>query len=237
MRPSRPRRSAHREMFSADWWPRADCCPQAWEEEIAEDGRDPAALLATFWEDVRYGCRVIRRNPLLSLVVVLTLTVGIGINASVFTVVNGMMLKPHVYKDPASFMRIVPQSRLQSVPRQASYQEYLHLRDQTRAPCANWPPFSYFPALIGDDDSGGNVGIAVSCNFFLVEGLDRAIVGRLIDGGDCGAPGQAPVAVICREDLAPALRSDPAYCRPRDAHQQSPGDHRGRGRRTSPPVG
>ena len=77
-------------------------------------------------------------NPLLSLVVVLTLTVGIGINASIFTVVNGMMLRPHVYKDPESFVRIVPQSRLQSVPRQASYQEYLHLRDQTRTIRIRW---------------------------------------------------------------------------------------------------
>ena len=43
--------------------------------------------------------------------VVLTLTVGIGINASVFTVVDGTVLKPHVYRDPASFVRIVPMSQ------------------------------------------------------------------------------------------------------------------------------
>ena len=196
------------EMFSAGLVASRGLLPQAWEEEIAEDRRDPSVLLATFWEDVRYGCRVIRRNPLLSLVVVLTLTVGIGINASIFTVVNGMMLRPHVYKDPDSFVRIVPDSRLQSVPRQASYQEYLHLRDQTRT-LRQLAAFSYFPALIGDDDPGGSVGIAVSCNFFLVEGLDRAIVGRLIDGGDCAAPGQAPVAVIAEKVWHQRFASDP----------------------------
>ena len=88
------------EMFSAGMVASRGFLPQAWEEEIAEDRRDPSVFLATFWEDVLYGCRVIRRNPLLSLVVVLTLTVGIGINASIFTVVNGMMIRPHVYKDP-----------------------------------------------------------------------------------------------------------------------------------------
>jgi predicted permease len=182
--------------------------PQSWEEELAEDRRHPAVLLATFWEDVRYGCRVIRRNPLLSLVVVLTLTVGIGINASVFTVVNGMMLKPHVYKDPASFLRIVPLSRLQSLPRQVGYREYLNLRDHTRT-VRQLAAFSYFPALIGDDDPGGNAGIDVSCNFFRVDGLDRAIVGRLIDASDCAAPGQAPVAVISEKIWHQRFASDP----------------------------
>ena len=183
------------EMFSAGMVASRGLLPQAWEEEIAEERSHPGALLATFWEDVRYGCRVIRRNPLLSLVVVLTLTVGIGINASIFTVVNGMMLRPHIYKDPDSFLRVVPDSRLQGVPRRVSYQEYLGLRDHTRT-LRQLAAFSYFPAGIGDDDPGGSVGIAVSCNFFLVDGLDRAILGRLIDLNDCGAPGQAPVAVI-----------------------------------------
>ncbi|MCX6629456.1 MAG: ADOP family duplicated permease [Candidatus Solibacter sp.] len=196
------------EMFSAGMVASRGLLPQAWEEEIAEDRRDLPVLLATFWEDVRYGCRVIRRNPLLSLVVILTLTVGIGINASVFTVVNGMMLKPHVYKDPASFLRIVPQSRLQSVPRQVSYQEYMRLRDSTRT-LRQLAAFSYFPVVIGDDDPGGSVGIAVSCNFFLVDGLDRAIVGRLIDQSDCGAPGQAPVAVIGEKVWHQRFASDP----------------------------
>jgi predicted permease len=182
--------------------------PQAWEEEIDEERSHPSVLLATFWEDVRYGCRVIRRNPLLSLVVVLTLTVGIGINASVFTVVNGMMLKTHVYKDPESFVRVVPESRLQSVPRQVGYQEYMRLRDSTRT-LRQLAAFSYFPAVIGDDDAGGSVGIAVSCNFFLVDGLDRAIVGRLLDGGDCGPPGQAPVAVIGEKVWHQRFASDP----------------------------
>ena len=195
-------------MFSAGMVASRGFLPQAWEEELAEDRRDPGAFLATFWEDLCYGCRVIRRNPLLSLVVVLTLTVGIGINASIFTVVNGMMLKPHVYKDPDSFIRIIPQSRLQRVPRQVSYQEYLHLRDQART-VRQLAAFSYFPASVGDDDTGGSVGIAVSCNFFRVDGLDRAIVGRLIDGGDCGAPGQAPVAVIAEKVWHQRFASDP----------------------------
>ena len=55
--------------------------------------------------------RLIRRNPLLSAVVVLTLTVGIGINASVFTVVNGIDPPPARLQGPAiRFVRIFPET-------------------------------------------------------------------------------------------------------------------------------
>jgi predicted permease len=196
------------EMFSAGMVASRGLLPRSWEEELEEERSHPSVFLATLWEDVRHGCRVIRRNPLLSLVVVLTLTIGIGINASVFSVVTGMMLTPHVYRDPESFVRIVPQSRMQAEPRWAGYQEYMRLRDQTRT-LRQLAAFSYFPATIGDDDVGGSVAIAVSCNFFLVDGLDRAIVGRLIDGRDCGAPGQAPVAVIGEKVWHQRFASDP----------------------------
>jgi predicted permease len=84
----------------------------------------------------------------------------------------------------------------------------MRLRDHTRT-LRQLAAISYFPTTIGDDDPGGNVGVAVSCNFFRVEGLDRAIVGRLIDGGDCGAPGQTPVAVISEKVWHQRFASDP----------------------------
>jgi predicted permease len=182
--------------------------PEAWQEEIAGDRAHFRALAETFFEDVRYGFRVIRRNPLLSAVVVLTLTVGIGMNASVFTVVNGLALRPHVYKDPASFLRIIPQNRWQDSVRPVSYSEYVAWRDHSRSlrQLAAW---SQFPALIGEDDSVGSFGLAVSCNFFVVDGLDRATLGRLLTADDCRAPGQAPVAIISESLWHNRFGSDP----------------------------
>jgi predicted permease len=168
---------------------------QSWTEEIAEARRHPRLLLETFFEDLRYGLRLIRRSPLLSAVVVLTLTVGIGINAAVFTVVNGMAFRPHVYKDPASFVRVVLESRLKSTPRRASHGEYLAFRDQSRT-LRDLAAWGHFPAFIGADNSAGSVGLAVSCNFFQVDGLDHALRGRLLAAEDCHATGQAFVAVI-----------------------------------------
>jgi predicted permease len=182
--------------------------PEAWAAEIQEDRRRPSLLLETFLEDVRYGFRLICRNPLFSAVVVLTLTVGIGINASIFTVVSGLAFRPHVYKDPASFLRVFPRTRRQGAIRRASYGEYVAFRDHTRSlrQLAAW---AHFPAFIGQDNSAGSVGMAVSCNFFRVDGLDRAILGRLLTADDCRAPGQASVAVISESLWRVRFASDP----------------------------
>jgi putative ABC transport system permease protein len=169
-------------------------------------------LLETFLDDVRYGVRLIRRNALLSTVVVLTVTVGIGINASVFTVVNGLMIRAHVTKDPESFIRVVPTARLQRSTRPASYAEYVSWRDHTHSlrQLAAW---THFPAMVGDDDSIGSPGLAVSCNFFAVDGLDHATLGRLFVPDDCRAPGQVPVGVISEAVWHTRFASDPRVIR------------------------
>jgi predicted permease len=182
--------------------------PAAWEEEIDADRAQPAEVARSFFEDVRYGFRVIRRNPVLSAVVVLTLTVGIGMNASVFTVVNGLALRPHVYKDPASFLRVIPQNRWNNEVRRVSVSEYLDWRDKARSlrELAAW---TYFPALIGEDDPSSSLGLMVSCNFFIVEGLDRPILGRLLRGDDCTSRGRVPPAIIAESVWRNRFGADP----------------------------
>ena len=63
-------------------------------------------LLEAVWQDLRYGGRVIRKNPALSLTIVITVALGIGANATIFGVINAVLLEPLPYKDPDRLVRL-----------------------------------------------------------------------------------------------------------------------------------
>src|SRR5688572_19213707 len=61
-------------------------------QRLREGG--PWYWLESLWHDFRYGARLLTRNPLLSFSIVVTLTLGIGTNAGVFTMLNAILLRP-----------------------------------------------------------------------------------------------------------------------------------------------
>lgn len=134
------------------------------------------AGLYRFIHDVRYGARVLRRNPTFAVVSVLTLALGVAVNTSIFSVVYGVLLRPLPYDRPGQIVRIWEKAA-QGHRMSFADPNFADMRSQTRS-LQGMAEFGYGIESVSGASEPARVGTAyVSHDFFQVMGV-QPVMGR-----------------------------------------------------------
>ena len=166
-------------------------------------------MLSNVRHDIRYALRSLARVKGLAVTVILTLALGIGANAAIFSVVRGVLLRPLVNRDEDRLVYI-----RQSAPGIGAENTTFSVPeiDDIKARVTTINAFGDFSTVdftmlgLGDEPRMLKAGV-VSGSFFAVMGL-RPVLGRLLNAQDDG-PKAAGAAVLTHRFWTTSLNSDP----------------------------
>jgi putative ABC transport system permease protein len=143
-------------------------------------------MIADFWQDLRYGVRILMKQPGFTLVAVITLALGIGANAAIFSLVNSVLLRPLAVAQPEQLVRI------------GNGISYPNFRDLAEGAQGFSAVAAHSPVQLnlGQGEAMVRVfGEFVTGNFFPVLGVGPTL-GRTFGAETDNAPGAHPVAVV-----------------------------------------
>lgn len=148
----------------------------------------------TFWQDIRYGVRVLLKSPGFSIIAILTLALGIGANSTIFSWVNSTVLNPVPgVKNVGQFAELA--AGPDGDPTPLSYPDYVDLRDHNHS-LSNLMAFSMWSMdLTGNHKPQRVWGVFSSANYFDTLGA-RPLLGRTFLPEEGTRPGGAPVVVL-----------------------------------------
>ncbi|MBO0858643.1 MAG: ABC transporter permease [Chloracidobacterium sp.] len=168
---------------------------QATPEPIALGTNRRTNMIADLWQDLRFGARMLMKNPGFTLIAVLTLALGIGANTAVFSFINALLFK--------SLRGVTEPERLAQLIRTYegegfhdwSYPNYIDYRDYNKVMTGLAARASVAFNLSDGREAERVEGESVSGNFFDVLGV-RSELGRMLTPADASESGGDQVAVI-----------------------------------------
>ncbi|MGH9751958.1 MAG: ADOP family duplicated permease [Blastocatellia bacterium] len=174
-----------------------------------EDSRAMWGLrsMEIFWQDLRYGLRMLLKNPGFTTIAVLTLALGIGANTAIFTLLDKVLIRPLPVEQPDQLVTFVEDAG--GGPAIFSYPLYAELRDRkdvlSEVIAYEQRPFSMSDGNVTDRV----IGQIVSGNYFATLGV-RPALGRFFLPEEDRVPNTHPVIVISHGLWRRRFGADPA---------------------------
>ncbi|NNF27774.1 MAG: ABC transporter permease [Gemmatimonadetes bacterium] len=146
-------------------------------------------------QDLRYAFRGLNRSKGFTAVAIATLALGIGVNSSIFSLVNAVLLRPLPVEAPEELVNIYGRTATSSSHDSNSYPNYEDYREQTENLSGVMGYTNFFANLSVDGSSELVIGELVTEDYFGVLGVQPA-AGRAFVPEEFEAPGTSPVAVL-----------------------------------------
>jgi predicted permease len=167
-------------------------------------------LMQTLIQDLRYGARMLWKQPGFTLIVALTLSLGIGANGLIFSLVNALLLRPLPVEKPEELAAVYTSDFSSGDFGGTSYPDYVDFRDRNRVftgLAAYLPPQ---PLSLNIDGANERMfGEIVSGNYFSTLGITPSL-GRGFLAEEDRTPGERAVAVISHKLWQTRFGGDPA---------------------------
>ena len=133
--------------------------------------------MRTLTQDLKYGLRMLVKNPGFTAVAVLSLALGIGANSTVFSIVDTFFLRPWPVKDPERLAVILTDWPKEPDFRMSSYPDYLDIRHEVSA-FSDVVAYGDRGGFVSGEGQGQEVSVeVVSQNYFAALGV-KALLGR-----------------------------------------------------------
>ncbi len=180
-------------------------------EKRKEECRDVRRVhwLENFVRDIRFGFRMLRKSPGVTVVVVIALALGVGANTAIFSVVNGFLLRPLPVPSPEQIAVLAIQQKDAPVGSSGfSYPEFVDFREQANTVADIFGIVLGTVQFTANDHSEECSANYVSGNYFTALGLQPA-AGRLYLPSEAETPGEPLLVVLGYDYWQKGFHRDP----------------------------